>query len=404
MARPALWVPNDPVDLVRVEEGVEVVGNPRFAADWSSEVRGAYLPALLWQLLDRTPPGRPVRGVRDDNRTAILPERRVTVDEHEYFLAVKGCGAEYDAYEPVRLDAHRLRALCHDPALAARLDGVDGGPAAFIVGERWWGYAPYGGQAGDSALLALLASLRADRNQIAGFYLCPLVAAVRLPDRIARAASEFYWYRRYDGAYWQEVRLMPSNVRLFFHSPVTLGVDSGRVFSLFGLTSFDACERFLERLARSTLAAITLYARSLRRDAATGRYVGLDYDEVYLDKDAVIAPDGTLHFADLEGVEEFFSGGPEAVRERVEMQFYRNLYEATYALEAMALETWRAFGLGSSGRDRRRWVLDVLERALHADPYARVERTASGSRVEIRPAVDPDRLALSLEWASEEGE
>ena len=35
-----------------------------------------------------------------------------------------------------------------------------------------------------------------------------------------------------------------------------------------------------------------------------GRYTGLDFNDVWLDKDAVISPDGTVYFVDLEGIEE----------------------------------------------------------------------------------------------------
>lgn len=399
MTAAARWVANEPVDLVRLEEGVTVVGNPQWERAWTEAIRGAYLPPLLWKLLEGGP-GRVEHAVRDDNRSALLPEHRVLFEETEYLAAVKGCGANFDAYEPRQLSATRLRELCHDPRLAGLLAGDDGAPSSFLVGERWWGNAPYGGQAGDSALLGLLASLRAEANQIAGFYICPVIAAVRLPDAVARVASQFYWYRRYEGAYWQEIRLMPSNVRLYFHSPVTLGLDSGRVFSLFDLTSFDRCERFLARLIRSTVAAITLYARSLRFDETTGRYSGLDFDEVYLDKDAVLAPDGTLHFADLEGVEAVFAESEAKVRERIEHQFYHNLYEATYAVEAMAQETYRYLGLSASSKDRHRWMLDVFQRACQGDPYVRIERDADRSTVVIEPAVDPDRTGVRLDWTS----
>jgi len=228
-----------------------------------------------------------------------------------------------------------------------------------------------------------------------------VIAAVRLPDAVAELASKFYWYRRYDGAYWQEIRLMPSNVRLYFHSPVTLGLDSGRVFSLFGLDGFDRCEAFLERLTRSTMAAITLYARTLRYDSLHGRFTGLDYDEVYLDKDAVLAPDGTLHFADLEGVEGVPSAGVADVRQRIEDQFYHNLYEATYAIEAMAQETYRLLGLADSIADRHRWTLEVLERACRTDPYVRVERSKDRTTVVVAPAVADDQTTVELEWATE---
>src|SRR3989449_6437119 len=121
-------------------------------------------------------------------------------------------------------------------------------------------FRSYGGQAPDNAAIGLLTSLRAQEGQIAGFPVCPVVALVRLPDEYASIASQFYWYRRYVGTYWQEIRLMPSNVRVYFHSPVTFGVDTARLFEMFGIGSFESAERFLENMARSSVAALTLYA------------------------------------------------------------------------------------------------------------------------------------------------
>lgn len=399
MTLAARWVDNGAVPLARLQEGIEVVGNPQLARCWDPSLAGAYVPRLLAELAGVEVVSRPT-AVRDDNRTALLPERRYRLGEREYLAAVKGCGAEFDPFRPRRISASVLREICHDPELKRQLGPLNGEATSFIVGERWWGYAPYGGQACDNALLALLASLRATSTEIAGFHICPLVAAVRLPDPIARVASRFYWLRRYDGSYWQEVRLMPSNVRLYFHSEVTLGVDTGHMIRLFELTDLERCERFLVELFRSTIAAITLYARSLRHDAANDRYVGLDFDEVYLDKDAVVAADGTLHFADLEGVEPFPAATPAQVRERIESQFYHNLYEATYATETMAIETERLYGLPASASNRRDWTLDLLEEAIRTDPYVRAERADRSLTLSIEPAVDPGSLNVDVEWSS----
>src|SRR5256886_10250945 len=117
-----------------------------------------------------------------------------------------------------------------------------------------------------STLFPYTTLFRSQEGQIAGFPVCPVVALVRLPDEYASIASQFYWYRRYVGTYWQEIRLMPSNVRVYFHSPVTFGVDTARVFEMFRIESFEAAERFLENIAPSSVAALTLYPRSLRHD------------------------------------------------------------------------------------------------------------------------------------------
>ncbi len=402
MVREAVWVPSDPVRLVRLSEGVEAVGDPRFRSFWSGEPMAPYLPELLWKLAGK-PEGVPVPGVRDDNRSALLPDRRLAIGGQGFVAAVKGCGAAMDAYENAPLTAERVRSIARDPELGVSLAAEDGAATGFITGERWFGNVPYGGQAPDNAAIGFLTSLRAVDAQIQGFHLCPVVALLRLPEEVARIASRFFWYRPYEGEFWQELRLMPSNVRLYFHSPVTFGVDTSRALSLFGIVSLEDAERFLENLARSSLAALTLYARSLRHDDVRGVYAGLGYHDVWLDKDAVIAPDGTMHFADLEGIEEIAAKDAASVQEEIGRQFHRNVYEATYALEALALDVdrrWRAF---RTGAERRRWILEVMERACIADPFLSLERRGGRLVLEVEPAVDAPACGVEINLASEVG-
>lgn len=401
MVTPAVWVPNDPVPLVRLPDVPETLGNPALRRVWDEATAGAYVPDLLWRLSGR-PRGEPVDGVRDDNRSAILPGRRVILDDREYVATVKGCGAATDAFQHAPLSAARLRSICRDPSLLQALAAEDGSEIGFITGERWFGNVPYGGQAPDNGVIGLLASLRAQGTDLAGFRICPIVALVRLPDACARIASSFYWYRRYAGAYWQELRLMPSNVRVYFHSPVTFGMDTPEAFALFGLSSLEACERFLENLARSALAALTLYARTLRFDDRAGRYLGLAYHDVWLDKDAVIAADGTMHFVDLEGIEDVSAETPAEVRETILHQFHRHVYEASYALEAMAAETHRRFRVEGDPGARRRWVLEILERAAGGDPCIRIERSRGRVVAHVAPRADADACSVEIEVASGE--
>src|SRR5439155_533233 len=232
------------------------------------------------------------------NRSCLLPDRRLVLGDREYITAVKGCGAAMDAFENVPLNAVRARAICRDPRLAEALATEDG--SGLITGERWFGNTPYGGQAPDNAMIGLLASLRADQAQIAGFQVCPVVSLVR-----------------------------------------------------------------------------------------------------WLDKDAVVAADGTMHFADLEGIEDAVAGKPAAVRETIERQFHRHVYEASYALEALAVEVerrWRGFR-GPS--DRRRWILEVLQRACVADPFLSIEPSGNRLVLHIEPAVDAAACRVDIELASE---
>jgi hypothetical protein len=391
------------VPLVRIRDDLEVIGDRRFTDFWSRELEGCYVPELLSKLVGETR-GEGLRGVRDDNRSAILPNRRTVIGGREFVAAVKGCGAATDAYENVPLTASRVRAICRDDRFLGPLSRPAESAAGFITGERWFGNTPYGGQAADNAAIALMTSLRSNGAQIAGFAICPVVALVRLPEEFAKVASRFWWYRRYDGAYWQEIRLMPSNVRVYFHSPVTFGVDTSRVFALFGIESPEQAEHFLENLARSCVAALTLFARSLRWDDRRGVYAGLGYHDVWLDKDAVVAGDGRLHFADLEGIEEVAVGSAEAVREQILAQFHRNVYEAFYALEAMALEVDRRWRLLREASSRRGWILDAVRRSSDSDPHTSFEMDGDRLVLRVDPAVDRDVCDVEIEIASgEEG-
>jgi hypothetical protein len=277
---------------------------------------------------------------------------------------------------------------------------TNNGSGRFITAERWFGNTPYGGQAPDNAMLGLLASLRANRNEIHGFHICPIMALVQLPSEFQKLSSNFYWYRKYTGAYWQEFRLMPSNVRLYFQSPVTFGADTAQAFALFGLNSFESCERFLKNLAKSTFAALTLYARTLRHDPRSDCYMGLGYHDVWLDKDAVIAPDGTLHFADLEGVEDIRARTADDAKEQVLMQFYRNIYEGNFALEAMAAQTEKILAMDFGRRERRAWLMEIIEDSCRADPFLKVERRGNGMVAFVEPSADKHALGVEIELFS----
>ncbi len=398
----AVWVPNDSVRLVRLNQEIEVVGNPQLRSFWSGSLSGAYVPPVMWHLAGK-PPGSECSGVRDDNRSALLTGQRFMIRDREYLVAVKGCGTSFDAYQHSPLTSEVLSAICHDPRLASALGSFNTGSSRFITAERWFGNTPYGGQAPDNAMLGMLASLRANMDQIQGFFICPIIALVQLPLEFQKIASKFYWYRRYSGTYWQELRLMPSNVRLYFQSPVTFGADTAKAFKLFDLKSFDSCERFLQNMARSSLAALTLYARTLRQDPRSGGYMGLGYHDVWLDKDAVIASDGTLHFADLEGIEDIRARNPEDAREQILMQFYRNVYEANFALEAMAAQTEKELAVDMGRKERRSWLVEVVQKACRSDPYIRLESKGSGLTAVVEPAVDKSLLTVEIDLFSGDG-
>ena len=92
---------------------------------------------------------------------------------------------------------------------------------------------------------------------------------------------------------------------------------------------------------------------------------------MWLDKDAVLAPDGSVHFVDLEGIEDV-EVERSKVRERIEDQIYRTLYELSFAYEQIEEERARRFGEGGT---RKRHFEGILREAVRGDPFVRSEST-----------------------------
>ena len=112
---------------------------------------------------------------------------------------------------------------------------------------------------------------------------------------------------------------------------------------------------------------------------------GLDYWDVWLDKDCVVGPDGTLHFADLEGMEWFVAGQDFTVKERIEKQWGRNFYEFMYGLDALLREHEHWDGKLVSQEERRREAGRRVELALLSDPFVKCEPLREGLDLFVCP-------------------
>ncbi len=347
-----------------------------------------FLPPALQDLVDR-PPLETQAFIEDDNRGAILPEPVATVDGTQYFLSVKGVGSTIDPYSWRPLDREYAAQLCKDPAVRERLRRH---PTALgdrvITGEVWLRGSPYGGQGLDHASTALRVSERADLTSLSGFRIAPIVKVALFPPELEEQIRSIHWYREYRGRIVQELRLVPSNVRIYFHARNTVGTNVRHVFDLFGVASSAAAHRFEVAFVRSTVAMLTLFARTLRYDPERNRYLGFDFDDVWLDKDAVLAPDGTAYFVDLEGIVER-ALERDQVAEKIDDQVHRSLYELTFAYEQIEAERVRRFGGGES---RTGHFEAVLREAVRTDPYVDVESTRSHLDLLIRNHCRDDSL------------
>lgn len=285
----------------------------------------------------------------EGNRSVIVADAATEIAGRTMHLSVKGVGAAAPMY-----GAHPFR------------QGVGGQGTRRITRESWMGEAPFGGQGEAGALAALALSQRTDGLVLSGLHLCPTIAVTVVPESLVDPALH---YRRYEGRVVQEQRLVPSDVRLFAGSERTLGLHADEVLRGFGVATVDALESFLERLLRTATALLTMFARTLR--PSEHGPVGLDLDDVWLDKDAVIAPDGALFFVDLEALE--WAPAWPSVEARVRRQIGRNAYELFYALDVLldVRERWRE--RRPSAAERRAVLGALLPMALEGDPFVRAE-------------------------------
>jgi hypothetical protein len=373
----------------------ETIANRQFSDPSLARWDRFFLPQALEPLLD-DPPLETLEFIEDDNRTAILPEPVATLDSHELYMSVKGVGSTVDPYSWRPLDRAYAAELSDQPDVRRRLQGAP--PVAsdrVLTGEAWLRGSPYGGQGLEHATTALRVSEEARGTSLAGFRIAPVLKVSLLPQELEDRLRSIYWYRKFPGRIVQELRLVPSNVRVYFHGKNTLGSNVRHIFDQFGVESNERALRFETNFVRSAVAMLTLFARTLSFDAARGRYRGLDYHDVWLDKDAVLAPDGTAFFVDLEGIEPVYVEASE-VREKIEDQVYRTLYEMMFAYEQIEGERTRRFGPGGS---RRRHFAEILRKAIVDDRFVRLVEDGPHLTISIRNGLDvesfytPFRLA-----------
>ena len=314
-----------------------------------------------------------LRGVPDDNRSVIFPDVTAWVGGRPYALSVKGTGARTPLY---------------GRGLFSAIGPSDGG--RLHTDETWLGESPYGAQGEVPVARGLEVTDLGEGCCLNGFYFCPIVEANEFPPP---ESPRPHWYRRHRGAHFQEQRLVPSNVRLYHHSNRTLGQHPREVLGAFGVESRESLEAFLANYLASGVAALTLFARTARR---TGDGIaGLKYADVWLDKDCLLAPDGTLHFADLEGLWRDTARGPHQFEEFVREQFDRTFYEFMFGADLLLGELEALGGRPWDQAQRRNAMISRTVAALEGDAFVHCEEGAAGLSLAIR-ALEPSAGALSI--------
>lgn len=364
-----------PLEL-KVFEASDVLTNKRFQEFILPGFGSLYLPESM-QPFSNTSTLESKEFLVDNHRGAVSSTPALTIDGTDFFMSVKGVGSTTNPFSDRPLGPAEVCNFLEDTELRDRIVGSKGLVAPrYITGELWLRGSPYGGQGLQHATTSLRVSEMADLTTIHGFRIAPLVKIVFLPEKLEELVKQIYWYRRFNGRIVQEVRLVPSNVRIYFHSGSTIGGNIGSVFDLFGIDDNDKALAFLRNFVKSGIAYLTLFTRSLTANV-DGSFSGWDFYDVWLDKDAVLAPDGTIYFVDLEGL-EWINVNAKNVREKIEDQIYRSLYEFIYAYEQIERERCSRFGVT---RDRKTQFEYLLRGALGDDEVVSVERR--GSKLEL---------------------
>jgi len=392
---------------LNVYEGAGTVTSKYFQSFEMPEFEKVYLPDSVKPFTDADSTGTKELLI-DDNRSAVSREPYVAIDGTDFYFSVKGIGSTTSPFSRQLFKKEEICSLLKKSGVKDRIMDAKEKEMRFpryLTGELWSRGCPYGSQGLEFASIAMKATEMSDASatSIHGFRIAPLVKIVKLPKALQEEVTQVYWYRRFKQEMVQEARLVPSNVRIYFHSDWTIGDDTGELFDFFHVDDNDEAMGFLKNFVKSGIAILTLFVRSVRSND-NGTYTGLDFYDVWLDKDAVLAADGTIFWADLEGLQEMTIGGRDRadlefnIEENMEHQIYRSLYEFIYAYEQIERERTRRFGHQT---DRKIQFEYLLRDALKDDEVVGLHRSPDSLELVIGNILGEDRLTKRftiLDW------
>jgi hypothetical protein len=379
-------------------EGAGAITNRYYASFEMPEFEKIYLPDSAKPFSDADPIGTRELLI-DDNRSAMARKPCLAIDGTDFYFSVKGIGSTTSPFSRQLFTKAEICGLLKSGSTKERIMAAKEKEMKlprYLTGELWSRGCPYGAQGLEFASIAMKAAEMSDSSttSIHGFRIAPLVKIVKLPEALQKEVTQVYWYRRFRQQMVQETRLLPSNVRIYFHSDWTIGDDTGELFDFFRIDSNDRAMEFLRNFVRSGIAILTLFVRSMA-DNGDSTYNGLDFYDVWLDKDAVLAPDGTIFWADLEGLQAITIGGRNRaevefnIEEKMEHQIYRSLYEFMYAYEQIERERVRRFGHIT---DRKVQFEYLLRDALEDDEVVDLHSTQGSLELVIGNILGEERL------------
>jgi hypothetical protein len=376
-------------------EAPEILTTKHFQKFKMPEFERFYLPESMRPFTDLNPVSSKEFLV-DDSRGAVSASPALTMDGTDFYLSIKGIGSTTNPFSHQLFGKTEISTMLKDSALRDRIVNSREKVPRFITGELWLRGSPYGGQGLQHATTAMKVSEMADLTSIHGFRIAPLAKIAFLPESLENEVKRLYWYRRFRGRIVQEARLVPSNVRIYFHSGSTIGGNIGAIFDLFGIDTEDKALRFLGNFVKSGIAYLTLFVRTIANNQ-DGSYGGFDFYDVWLDKDAVLAPDGTIYFVDLEGL-EWITVPKGRIQEKIHDQIYRSLYEFMYAYEQIERERSKRFG---NTPDRKIQFEYLLKQALVADEVVAVVRKGDSLELVVGNILDDKNIIESfpiIDW------
>ncbi len=374
-----------PLELYRFEVG-SAITNGHFRNIKVPDIRYLHLPKSMTHFLDDIPVDS-VKFIEDDNRGAISQSLSVDLGSTKFYLSVKGIGSTAHPFSRRLFDIGDIYTISGIRQVERNRSFSPEISPRFITGELWLRGSPYGGQGLEHATISLNVSEMADITSINGFRIAPLVNIISIPDELESRIKKIFWYRRFAGKIVQEVRLVPSNVRIFFHSGSTLSGNVAAVFDMFNIDTEEKAYNFLGNFVRSGISFLTLFVRSLK-SYDDGTLGGYDFYDVWLDKDAVLAPDGTIYFVDLEGL-QWIRIREEDLAEKIDDQIYRSLYEFMYAYEQIEQERARRFG---NRTDRKIQFEHLLREGLIDDRIVDLERDGETVNLVIGNILNEQKL------------
>ncbi|MGD0396787.1 MAG: hypothetical protein ABSB26_07790 [Nitrososphaerales archaeon] len=390
-----------PITL-NVYDGAGTITNKYFRSYQMPELGRVYLPDSVKPFTDTDPIGTREL-LMDDNRSAVSREPYMAIDGTDFYFSVKGIGSTTSPFSRQLLGKEEISSLLKSSTVREKIMNAKEKEMKlprYLTGELWSRGCPYGSQGLEFATIAMKAAEMSDASttSIHGFRIAPLVNIIKLPKSLQENVTQVYWYRRFKQEMVQEARLIPSNVRIYFHSDWTIGDDTGELFDFFRIDDNDKAMAFLRNFVKSGVAILTLFVRSMS-DNGNGTYSGLDFYDVWLDKDAVLAPDGTIFWADLEGLQAITIGGKDRadlelnIEENMEHQIYRSLYEFMYAYEQIERERVKRFGHMT---DRKIQFEYLLVDALKDDEVVELHRSADSLELVIGNILAEEKLTKNF--------